>query len=821
MVNLVANVADAALKINDANQTMAEKAASAEFATRSSTYAAQLKLEANVLDEDTGLFGFETAADNQKRADDALMAELRDKYKFKGRKQETNWKISTDAARTSTNNYTASWAREEQIKQGTAYMETALLETSDPETAYSIIGEARNSGLISEQVADATISNWQANFNYKSMSKEVDTLSPTELADRQKMVLNGESGTDRWSDSARSSYNSRLARAIENKVLQGVHLAYSDGGSLAAAQYIEHISTGKPGDIGAVDAVQQKKITSSATTEAEKLAKFDAPSGGGMTPQAQTTDNFLQALNNSYLMFGEKGPALLISELRAGGREVTETDTATEHSKLLTTLNAEANRIKQEYERIKSFATVETDNRVLETVLTSAPNGGNAAWLATPEGKKAFTEWDSTVGLKIAQLPTDDFYAIAPDVLTQTSALGVKSDTVIAAVESDLKSASPEDILASVNLINNLKISAPYASESFKADDVNRASFIANRLSRRGYDKTSDNVVALDKEYLAIKGLDEGEKTKLQSSARDEWAANSGNEPEQYFRDVLTNSGVVDDSFDGAIDEEVLARFREEYYDARLLYNPSQSEKEALNRIRGRLGVTSYGDELRVEFDSPEIVISPGVLTPAEHRENISKQTSDMVYAVNAQNGTDYKPADIQREFRTDGSWNMLDMNGDYITILETDENGNTYKRPVIMDYEVWDKTESPAERKKQRQNQAAFSTLRLEVMDDLARNVPIIDNQFPALPVGDHGMSAEQQYDYANETWQNLRYDEKVSISSAYSKMKTALEKFVPDGPSKESDIQWYLLMRGYFTANEDGSAIETPPGWEFQYAD
>ena len=350
---------------------------------------------------------------------------------------------------------------------------------------------------------------------------------------------------------------------------------------------------------------------------------------------------------------------------------------------------------------------------------------------------------------------------------------------------------------------------------------MNRASFIADRLSRRGYENTADNVIALDKEYWAIVGKEAGEKSKLQASARDEWARASGDDPEQYFRDALIDSGVIDENFKGQVDDEVLVRYREEYYDSRLFYNPSQSKKEALNRIRGRLGITSYGDELRIEFDSPEIVISPGVLSPDEHRENISKQTSDMLGEVNIANGTDYTPGDIQREFRKDGSWNMLDMNGDYITILETDENGNTFKRPVVMDYDVWDKSESPAERKMQRQNQATFSTLRLEAMDDIARNVPIIDNQFPVLPIGDHGMSAEQQYNYANDIWKNISESEKVSISSAYSKMKTALEKFVPDRPSKESDIQWYLLMRGYFTANSDGSAIETPPGWEFQYAD
>ncbi len=162
-------------KTDDANNTAAQKAATAERTNFAASLATQLKIDANTLDEN-GDRGFEVAEKKYVEHMKAYDETARQKYRFSGAKAESAWLVSkTTEDRVYTDTIKV-WSVDAKNEQTKALNEATLLSTRDPNTAKEILAGEVASGLETEGGMQKRLMKWQSNLIQTDMVAATDNL---------------------------------------------------------------------------------------------------------------------------------------------------------------------------------------------------------------------------------------------------------------------------------------------------------------------------------------------------------------------------------------------------------------------------------------------------------------------------------------------------------------------------------------------------------------------------------------------------------------------------------------------------------------------
>jgi len=168
-------VAELKITADDANNTSAQKAASAERTNYAAAYATQLKIDANKLNPD-GTRVFETAEQTFNDHMATYDKQLREKYKFSGEKAEAEWTISRAGDDKTYVNSIKVWANDAKIEQTKALDKATLTMTRDPEIAKEVYANGVKSGLYTEGEATIGLMKWQSEVIQTDLVVATDNL---------------------------------------------------------------------------------------------------------------------------------------------------------------------------------------------------------------------------------------------------------------------------------------------------------------------------------------------------------------------------------------------------------------------------------------------------------------------------------------------------------------------------------------------------------------------------------------------------------------------------------------------------------------------
>jgi len=148
---------------DDANNTAAQKLASAERTNFAASLTTQLKIDANVLDDD-GNRGFETAETKYAEHMKAYDEQARNERRFSGAKAESAWSIGKTTEDRVYTDAIKVWSVDAKNEQTKAMNEAALLQTRDPEAAKEILAGEVKAGLETEGGMQQRLIDWSSNI---------------------------------------------------------------------------------------------------------------------------------------------------------------------------------------------------------------------------------------------------------------------------------------------------------------------------------------------------------------------------------------------------------------------------------------------------------------------------------------------------------------------------------------------------------------------------------------------------------------------------------------------------------------------------------
>ena len=275
MVNLVANMAEAGIRIKSADETMSANAAIGEYNNRMAVWQTNAKVTANELDKTTGLRRWETLEEDRQRESKALKAELRDKYKFSMRDAEASWSIKTSAADTQYQTDVAVFSNKKMTERAGATYQVAMAGATTLPEAQGLTVDAVNAGIIDEGTGIINMDNWQVAKTFDTYNNNIPASNFDQL---QKLSIAAEAGENEFARMTPAQRNTIEANALQQT--KSLHMslmdvAFQNNGISGAREYLKKLTEGGTDVSYAGNDLKHQSVVAAVGTQLSHLERVN------------------------------------------------------------------------------------------------------------------------------------------------------------------------------------------------------------------------------------------------------------------------------------------------------------------------------------------------------------------------------------------------------------------------------------------------------------------------------------------------------------------------------------------------------------------
>jgi hypothetical protein len=239
-----AQLIDYAIEVDNARQDMSLKAAQAEYKNHMAYWMADFQQSAYEIGED-GRANWETYEDQYLKASEQAKTMFRDKYRFKGKEREAEWKFNTQGADTSHRVNILQFTTKETERVALAEWKVAEANASKLSELQSINAAAVKSGTILAVQAEESERQFRVSESFKMEARSLDTMSLAQAAaTREDMLYQYSDNAKQYTDTMRKSMEGAAKGRIGIIWRDGLQAAWEDSGEIGAANFIANLQAG-------------------------------------------------------------------------------------------------------------------------------------------------------------------------------------------------------------------------------------------------------------------------------------------------------------------------------------------------------------------------------------------------------------------------------------------------------------------------------------------------------------------------------------------------------------------------------------------------